>query len=77
MRKVPGVVSARRLRVVMQDASELQVPRWSTMVLYELETDDPQKVRQIIKSLAGTEAMPLSEAHDRRGMVQVIAEPVG
>ncbi len=73
--KVPGVVSARRFRVLTQESEELDAPAWCSLAIYELATEDPQRVRAAIRRLAGTAAMPLSEALNRNGMVQLLVEP--
>jgi hypothetical protein len=74
--KVPGVVSARRFRVVQQQAEGLPLPDWCSVALYEMETDDPKKVLSIIHERAHTPVMPVSDALNAQGMVQIVGELV-
>jgi hypothetical protein len=72
--KVPGIVSAKRYRIVRLQAEDLGAPLWCSLAVYEMETDDPDQVLARIRALAGTEAMPLTDALNRSGMVQVVAQ---
>jgi hypothetical protein len=70
--KVPGVTSARRFPIVSIDAGDC--PTWRSLALYELETDgDPKEILAQIKKRSGTEAMPVPDCVDKRGLVQVVA----
>jgi hypothetical protein len=75
--KVPGVVSARRFRVMSQVVEGIVAPAWCSLAIYEMETDDPEKVKRSIYKLSGSEAMPLSDALSMDGMIQLIVEPAG
>ena len=75
--KVEGVVSARLSRIRLQKVYDLEAPQWGYITEYELEADDPQDVIDGILAVSGTDAMPLSTALDKEGMVQVIGEPIG
>lgn len=74
--KVPGVVSARRFRVMSQVVQDLAAPTWCSLAIYEMETDDPEKVKRTIYKLSGSDVMPLSDALSMEGMIQLIVEPV-
>jgi hypothetical protein len=73
--KVPGVVSARRFRIKSQVVEGIEAPAWCSLAIYEMETDDPEKVKRTIYKLSGSEAMPLSDALSMDGMIQLIVEP--
>lgn len=75
--KIPGIVGARRLRVVSVQAEGLEASAWCSLAIYEMETDNPEQVVAAVRAVAGTAAMPLSGALERTGMVQIVAEPVG
>lgn len=75
--KVEGVVSAKLSRICLQKVYDLEAPQWGYITEYELEADDPQDVIDGILAVSGTDAMPLSPALDKEGMVQVIGEPIG
>lgn len=74
--KVPGIVAAKRSRIISQEAKDLAVPAWSSLAIYEMETDDPQKVIAAVKAVSSTAAMPLSDALSRFGLIQMVAQPV-
>lgn len=59
--KVPGFVSARRLKLHGPREGHEKV---TNMALYELETDDPDAVMKELYARSGTEAMPMSAAFD-------------
>jgi len=74
--KIPGIVSARRSRIVsLEDLTE-RTPAWTSLAVYEMETDDPQSVLAAIKAVSGSPAMPLSSALQQVGLVQIVAQPV-
>jgi hypothetical protein len=75
IKRIAGVVAARRFNVVMQKASDLDVPQWHSLAIYEIEAVDPQTVLSAISAASGTEAMPLSPALKRQGLLQLIGEP--
>lgn len=70
--RVEGVLSAKLLRVDLQKAYDVDVPQWTLMTIYELEGDAPQAIIDAIVARAGTEAMPLSDALTRSGMIQAV-----
>jgi hypothetical protein len=72
VKRIPGVVAARRFDVVMQKANDLDAPKWHALAIYEIEAEDPQTVLSAISAASGTEAMPLSPALKRQGMVQLL-----
>jgi hypothetical protein len=73
--KVPGVVGARRFNMLWQKSEELDAPEWRSLAIYEIEADDPQSVLKDIVARSGTELMPLTDALNRAGMTQLLAEP--
>ena len=74
--RIPGIVGTRRFKVVRQIVNNLEAPRWHSLAIYEIESDDPESVLRAISAVSGTEVMPLSDALNRDGLVQVIGEPV-
>lgn len=74
--KIPGVVSARRCRIDQLQTTNLDTPAWTSLAIYEMETDEPLQVKAAISAVAGTDAMPLSNALKRDGMVQIVAQQV-
>jgi hypothetical protein len=74
VRRVAGVISARRFQLLDQRTTDLAAPSWQSLAIYEIESGDPQSVLRAISSVAGTEAMPLSEALDKTGMVQLLVK---
>ncbi len=69
--KVPGVTGARRFPIVAVEAATKAT--WRSMAIYEVSTEgDPLEVLAEIKRRSGTEAMPLPECVDKRGMIQVV-----
>lgn len=75
--KIAGVVSARRFPLLWQKVVELDAPEWRSLTVYEIEADDPKAVIALILKAAGTDAMPLSDAMARSGMIQALAGPIG
>jgi hypothetical protein len=73
--RIPGVVAARRFNVIHQQVANLDVPQWHSLAIYEIEADDPQSVLSAISAASGTEVMPITDALDRDGLIQVIGEP--
>jgi epsilon-lactone hydrolase len=73
--RIPGIISARRFNLVYQKTTNLEAPPWRSLAIYEIEADDPQAVMNAISSVSGTEVMPLTEALNKDGMIQLIAEP--
>jgi hypothetical protein len=73
--KVPGIVSAQRFRILSQQVEDIAAPAWCSLAIYEMETDDPQKVKRAIYRLSGSDAMPLSDTLNQNGMIQLIVEP--
>jgi hypothetical protein len=73
VRRITGVVSARRYDVTFQKVYDLDAPEWQSLAIYEIETDDPEAFLAEISRLAGTDAMPLSDAMTMGGLVQVVA----
>jgi hypothetical protein len=76
VQRVPGVVSARRCNVVFQKVYDLAAPRYHSLAIYEIETDDPEAFLAGISKLSGTPAMPSSSALDKQGMIQIVGLPI-
>jgi hypothetical protein len=74
--RIPGVVAAKRFHIVEQKNSELDVPEWRSLAIYEIDADDPQVVLRAISAASDTEIMPLSDALERRGILQVVGESI-
>ena len=67
---VDGIVAAQRFKL-------LSGGKWKYLAIYELECDDPLPVVERLQSLAGTDAMPISDAFDLEKYFMAIAEPIG
>ena len=67
--KVPGVTGAERFR--MRSGAG-----WNYLAIYELDCDDPAVVEQQLTALAGTDAMPLSDAFDMSNFFMGTAETI-
>ena len=76
--RMPGVVSVELVRLDFQRVYDLDAPHWTLLTQYELEGDNPEEIIDSIKAVSGTEAMPMSDALTKVGMIQaaghVIAE---
>lgn len=66
--KVDGIVAAQRFRLKGGG-------RWRYCAIYEIESDDPEKIVAELQGRAGTEAMPLSDAFDMENYYMALAEP--
>lgn len=75
VKKIPGVVDARRFDVVHQDVNTIQAPKWHSLAIYEIEAEDPQSVLKAISAVSGSEVMPLTPALDKFGLIQIVAAP--
>lgn len=73
----PDVVSATLHEVVLQKDYDLGAPRYCLLTTYELESDDPEATMESIRAQAGSDAMPMTDALDRTGMLQLIAREIG
>ncbi|MCB2049761.1 MAG: hypothetical protein KDE32_16280 [Novosphingobium sp.] len=73
---IDGVEAARFTRIRFQKTVDLDAPEWGYLAIYTLDADDPQTVIDAIAELRGTDAMPLSDALNRDGMVQAIGETI-
>ena len=76
--RMPGVVSVQLVRLDFQRVYDLDAPQWTLLTQYELEGDNPESVIDSIKAVSGTDAMPMSDALSKAGMIQaaghIIAE---
>lgn len=71
--RVEGIVSAKRYDIGYQKVYDVDVPDYTSLTIYEMETDDPQALIAHIVELAGTDAMPMTDAANKDGMIQVVA----
>lgn len=74
--KIPGVVSARRSRISSIKNTAVDGPAWNSLAIYELDAEDPEVVKQAISDAAGTAAMVMTDALNKDGIVQIIAQPL-
>ena len=77
--KMPGVISGKVVRLDFQRVYDLEAaPQWTLLTLYELEGDDPETIIESIRAASGSDAMPMTDALTKNGMIQaaghVIAE---
>jgi hypothetical protein len=59
---LPGVVSAKRYKMVSTSALGMEAPPWDSLAIYEIDAEDPQTVLQSMVKHANTDKMPLSDA---------------
>ena len=72
----PHVVSATLHEVVFQKDYDLAAPDYRLLTTYELESDDPQATIEDIRAQAGSAGMPMTDALDKTGMLQVIGRQI-
>lgn len=70
--RLPGVIGGARYPLAFQKVYDLDAPRYTSMTIYDIETDDPQGFIEAIAALSGSEAMPATDALDKSGMIQVV-----
>jgi ketosteroid isomerase-like protein len=67
----PGVLSAQKLSVkVAGDAH-----KWTTMAIYDIETDDPTKFQADMGAAVGTDAIPITDTCDLGTITLMILTP--
>lgn len=75
--KMPGVVSGKLVRLDFQRVYELdEAPQWTLLTLYELEGDDPESIISAIRTASGSDAMPMSGALTKAGMIQAAGQVI-
>ena len=76
---LPEITSARRLRVLtgIDAATQPGEPAFHSVALYEIESDAPVAVAQALSRMAGSAAMPMTEAFDRSGSMRMVAAAAG
>lgn len=74
--KIPEIVSGSRSRVLMRHAPDFGEPQWCSLAIYEIEAENPGEVLARIETLANTDEMPISEALDQTGIVQLLCAQV-
>lgn len=65
---LPGVLSAKRFRLVSTGAIGMEAPHWDSLAIYEIDAEDPNAVLQSMVKVANTEKMPLSDAMSGVGL---------
>lgn len=73
---MPGVIGGKLFRLNLQKVYDLDAPQWTLMAVYELEGDDPQAILNSIVAVSGSDAMPLSGALTKDGMIQVVGQQI-
>lgn len=69
---MPGVVSGKLFQLDFHRVYDLpDAPQWTTMVVYELEGDDPEPIVNSLRDASGTAIMPSCDAVTKGGMIQV------
>lgn len=68
--KLPGVLAAQRFELNDVQLRPEEMP-WKYMAVYEIEIDDISKTFSALRSVSGTEAMPLSPALQDERMVWI------
>jgi hypothetical protein len=71
---MPGFVSAQRF--ALSDATGQGEPRWTSLALYELDTDDPDQLMVEVRSRLGTNMIPVSDALDTATQAGLIATAI-
>ena len=72
VRRQPGVLSAELFEVAFKKTYDLDIPDYTLMTIYELETDDPAAKIAEIKALSGSEEMPETSTIEKSGMLQAV-----
>lgn len=75
--RLPEVRSARRFRIDRDAGAPAGSVPFDSLALYEIESDDPAAVVSRIGEIAGSEAMPLSEAFDRSATLRALSVAAG
>jgi hypothetical protein len=62
---VPGVKSAKRFRLInaVENHEPVDSP-WNSLALYEFDTDDPLALAKQLSTMAGSDAMPMTDSID-------------
>lgn len=68
--RMPGVISGKLIRLSFQRTYDVEAPDYTTLTLYELEGDDPTPIIDALKAASGTDAMPMTDALSKAGMIQ-------
>jgi hypothetical protein len=68
--RMPGVVSGKLIRLSFQRTYDVEAPDYTTLTLYELEGDDAEGIIASIREASGSDAMPMSDALTKAGMIQ-------
>lgn len=82
--RLPQIKSARRFKLIrgvlsgsLAASSDAQESPWDSLAIYEIESDDPMAVTNELSEMAGSAAMPMTEAFSPVGTVTMIATPAG
>lgn len=68
--RMPGVVSGKLIKLDFQRAYDIEAPQYTTLTLYELEGDEPGPIIDMLKAASGSDAMPMTDALTKAGMIQ-------
>lgn len=68
--KMPGVVSGKLIKLDFQRTYDIDAPEYTTLTLYELEGDAPGPIIDMLKAASGSDAMPMTDALTKVGMIQ-------
>jgi hypothetical protein len=75
--RMPGVVGGKLVSLDFQRVYELDdAPQWTLLTLYELDGDDPEAIIDSIKAASGSDAMAMSDALTKAGMVQAAGQVI-
>lgn len=74
---VPGVVSARRYKVLGSMPNGLPDVGWTSFAIYEIDADDPQVVVDRIGETSQSGAMMISDTLRMEPVLTMIAQPAG
>lgn len=82
--RLPQIKSARRFKLIrgvlsgsLAASPDAQESPWDSLAIYEIESDDPMAVTNELSEMAGSAAMPMTEAFSPVGTVTMIATPAG
>ena len=72
VRRQPGVMAAELFELAFKKTYDLEIPDYTLMTIYELETDDPAAKIAELKALSGSAEMPSTPTIEKSGMLQAV-----
>jgi len=65
VKNVPGVKGARRYKLLnaVENHEAVDSP-WDSLAVYEFDTDDPLALAKSLSTMAGSDAMPMTDSID-------------